>query len=121
MSPTKDLVELYQGALQGVDKAKLLVEHMVANIRDAARKLENWKDLEVAIPSTSGSAPAPSMRAIEWNNLPAGRELERALAEWHRACRDAHSAWKAIPKPRQIGLVAPGDFCQVAANRGSYG
>lgn len=119
MSPTKDAVELYQGALQGVDKAKLLVEHMVANIRDAARKLESWKELEVA--ATQGAAgnslSMPMGRTIEWNNLPAGRELERALAEWHRACRDAHSAWKGIPTPRQIGLVAPGDFCQTAGNR----
>jgi len=119
MSPTKDAVELYQNALQGIDKAKLLVEHMVAAIRDAARKLENWKDLDVAAlqaPVVAGLS-TPAGRTIEWNNLPAGRELERALAEWQRAWRDAQTAWKGIPKQRQIGLVGPGDFCQNSVNR----
>jgi hypothetical protein len=114
MAASKDPVELYQDALRAFDAAKVRVEHLVAALKDAASKLDEWDQVKVdganMVNASATSRVGP--RSISWDQVRPGRELEQALTLWHQACGVAHTAWNNIPQPRQIGLQRPGDYCR---------
>jgi hypothetical protein len=114
MAATKDPVELYQDALRAFDAAKVRVEHMVAALKDAAAKLDEWDQVKVDGAGVAAAAATSrvGVRSINWDQVRPGRELEQALTLWHQACGVAHTAWSNIPQQRQVGLQKPGDYCR---------
>jgi hypothetical protein len=107
MSPSKDPVEAYQDGLRNLDKAKAKVEHMIAAVKDASLKLDEWDQVKVEGVNVQFNVGA---RTINWDNLRSGRELADALREWHKARDEANNAWKRVPPNRQIGLINPEEY-----------
>src|SRR5207237_6988282 len=82
----RDLVEAYQDALHAFDRARAKVEHMIAAVKDAAMKLDEWDQIKI---DGVNQPAATAFRTVNWDNLRPGRELADALRDWHRLREEA--------------------------------
>ena len=101
MSDSTDPVAAYQAAEHAQKLAERTIRSYVQAIRCAAGVLEGdkWKNVclvnvgDVGFPqSLAGGYP------LDCANLPSGRQLADALAEWHRAKQGVSDARKALPE-----------------------
>jgi hypothetical protein len=103
------MVVLYQHAVRRPLEARTRVQDMVSALTRAAATLDGdrWKSAAGAqSPGVSGFKATADGR-VNLAEMPSGRDVMTALAEWREAWEAVGKAWQALPPDNQVGLREP--------------
>lgn len=103
-----DKIYVYQDALRTLQEKQEAVEKYIRVIRLASEALNDWARVNITNAGVDFPAEVVSNnKNINADDWPSGKQLARALLEWHEASIIARNAYEAIPEDRKHGIVQP--------------